>query len=806
MAHILIIDGSNITHSSFHAMSQLSHQGTKIGGVYGLIKLVLEPPKNLNIDSLVVVFDSGTKCFRHDIYAEYKSHRKIIDEDLIQNLELIYVLLHHLDIRTYMLENEEADDVIATLSMNWSSQGHKITIFSKDKDFQQLVSENIQILNKEKGHDKLITHLNFKKHFDLNQNQFRDFLAICGDSSDNVQGVRGVGPVTAVKLLKEYGSIENIYRNLNNLSSSLAKKFIESEQLLELSIKLVTLKTNIPSLKDEQPLLVSQPNYPAVISKFKEIGFFSLLNHLNKKLKLEDADYFKEIIISDADVLAEVIHKIQGQDISLYYHETLLYFYCIEHKNVELEEDTIYKIDVSNQNYVENIINAIGRVYTCDYKNQLKVINVLPKALNIWEDICLLSYLKFSYAMPHNLENIVNIYGYSPFTSLAQGVKQIYKVFQKILNELNDEERQLYHLEKKLLILLHQMEKKGILVDPELIKVKAKEIENELIQLKEECLQKLGEQVNLSSPIQVIAVLKRHPQFDKALITKYRHLLKIYNTFTLNLLSFLDVNSRLHTTFNQVNTLTGRLSSSHPNMQNLPRGHEIRQCFITHHEYHLISLDYSQIELRIAAHLSSDNNLISAFLEDIDIHHATASRIFKKDIINKEERHIAKIVNFGVLYGIGPLGLSKIVSIGIKECTQIIEDFFASYSGLASYLNSLKMFARENGFVQTLKGRKIYLPHINSKISHLQKAAERNAINSPIQGSVAEIIKFSMLEMDGYIKKHKLDANIILQIHDELVLEIHDNAIIQLDSFISIMENILSLKVPLKVNMSPRWS
>jgi DNA polymerase-1 len=792
----------------FHAQP-LTFKGQKVGGIYGLIRTIISS-YNPQIYTSVVVFDYDRESnFRVQLDASYKSHRAASDPDIHYNLKHAIIILQSLGIRVYKKQGYEADDVIGTLATIWAARGYQIKIFSQDKDFIQLVNPSISIVSK----NRVITIDNWERHISVAPWQFRDYLVICGDAADNIKGIKGIGPVGATALLKEYGDLKTLYHMLENgqgeFKLSVRKKLEASRAEVQLGQKLVTICCNIHDLntaihKD------SAPDYPLALAQLRELHMFALARKLQSVQE-------KEAQITQLGVDAD-IHVSNSQHVALQtkdcLHRTIA---CISTpKNFEISISPEEQYTIQDVEAVVNFLRSASNIITYDVKKELKNFSYKgwSMATLAWEDLHVMRYLvNGQHDTGTTLEDLFSIYGTNSLHTLFNRLEQKLEILGL---------KRLYHIELRIAHLLYFMETRGIKVHRPRLSAKCEEVKLQLLAIEKSCYDLAGLEFNILSPKEVHSILTgifklpvskgvsavalrklQHPMAD--LIIKYREHAKIITTYTHSLIKQLDSDDRLHTTYSQTSAYTGRLTSSSPNLQNIPRKFELRKCFIPSEGYQLISLDFAQIELKVAAHLSHDTKLLHAFRQGLDIHTETAKAVFQIEI-TPELRDMAKRMNFGILYGIGAQGLSNYIHKSVKECAELIDIFFETYTELGSYFQHLKDLGLQQGYVTTILNRRIYLPNLKSDIGAVRNAAERNAINSPIQGSAADIMKLAMLDLDTYINSHNLDIHMLLQIHDEIVLEVPEKLMHHLPKLQEVMCKAYELAVPLTCSIDrDKW-
>jgi len=781
---IVIIDGHSIAYKIFYKSPPL-YNSRKIptSTIHSFLNTVLTIKDKFNPQKMIVIFDSKGETFRHELFNDYKANRSKAPEDLIIQVEYLKKIIPLIGVDLYAKEGFEADDIIYTLSMQTEEP---VLIVTKDKDLAQIVDNKVKILDYQTS--EIIDRDKVFEKFGIYPEQITDLLALAGDSSDNIPGVKGIGEKTALSLLQQYGNLENIYNNLENIKNSIREKLEKNKTNAFLSKELAKLKfvENV-----EQARYQSTADLKEILQELELKTIYKRLFGEDKKFELSSGE------ISNPDVVVFINNKIYASDGKKY-------------KSLE-------KINDINFNYI------------FDLKNIIKTFDIDTSSLI---DLEIISWL----TDPDN--------GTIKFTDKDTMESFFEKIFQQkegILRKMDEYNLwDLYwNIEHKIIHILADMEKAGIKLDI----LKLKETDSKIRQLLN--LEKIkidgiiGEEININSPKQLSFILFEklkmtpfkknktgfstdedslrnmitlNPNYEDLLrsILKYREFSKLISTYTSKLSDYIDPKTgRIHTQFKQTGTATGRLSSQNPNLQNIPQkgelGSEIRSAFVAKEGYSFLSIDYSQIELRILAHISDDENLKRAFENDLDIHNLTAMNVFglSESEITKDIRRIAKAVNFGIIYGLRPYGLSRDVGISQTEAKKFITKYFETYPKVREYMSKVVKDAEKNGYVTTICNRPRFVSDINSANNTVKQRAERIAINSPIQGSAADLIKLAMIKSCEYLNKENIDGRLILQIHDELVFEINDKDIDKTSKDIKvIMENIYPLKVPLRVNMN----
>ena len=931
MKKIALIDGYGFVFRAYHSIPPLTrNDGTPVGAVFGFTTMLLKLLASLNVSHIAVIFDSGSKTFRNDIYPEYKANRPPCPEDLIPQFSIVRESAEALNISILEKIGFEADDIIATIAKKSAREGFEVVIVSSDKDLMQLIDENITMFDAMKN--KMVSFNEVKEKFSVEPSKVLEVLSLIGDSSDNVPGVRGIGPKTASELINQFENLENLYENLdkikqekrrmmleeNKSNAFLSKKLIRLDENVELGIKIDDLKVRIIEPKKLINFLENQGFRSLIYKVKKEFNFVeetnsqdlnSAQNNHSKELKNpnENNNFLQEKIIIDNKKTIEEIHQISQKngaviiDFSIKNNQfnfiTLTpastneinnktYFFNFENSQIEQHENidllsfsSVQNISSNLQIFItdfdkilfDNSIRKIffnGKNFLRFYKNFLRENNL--KTLHqsiIFDDVNLINYL-INSSIHNSLRELININLNLNFEELGFGEKidkiedensqnifendqqkidffclknlailQLYQIFAQKITELK-----LYNsylsIELPLIGVLAQIEFNGVKIDVKKLALLSNEFAQKINKLTQEIYQLSGCEFNIASSKQLSEVLfdklgiesSKKSKKTKALSTnvkvledlaldgyeiankiiEYRKFSKLKNTYCDALPKQISkITNRIHTTLSNTATLTGRLSSITPNLQNIPiktiDGKKIRECFIASENCVLISADYSQIELRILAHLAKIPNLIEAFKNNKDIHRITASQIFGIDenLIDEATRSKAKAINFGIIYGISAFGLARQLKISNKEAGDYIKSYFEKYAGIKEFMNQSTDFARKNGYVSTISSRKCFIKEINNKNPIIRQEAERQAINAPIQGSAADIIKKAMIRVHQQFLKQNLKSKLILQIHDELLVESSlDEVEIVKNILLQEMSNAFKLEVDLKVDFS----
>ena len=878
---LLLVDGSSYLYRAFHALPDLrSSDGRPTGAIYGVLNMLQKLIKSERPDYLSVIFDTPAKTFRHDIFPDYKANRQKTPEDLIAQIEPLHQLIINLGLPLIAVDGVEADDVIGTLALEADKKGIKTLIATGDKDMAQLVTENIHLIDTMK--DLRMGPAEVKEKFGIQPDRFIDYLTLAGDTSDNIPGVEKVGPKTAIKWINEYGSLDGVIQNADQIKGKIGENLNAAIDRLDLFKTLVTIKCDVEMDSNISDLTIGESNEGLLYEQLSDLGLHGLIKQFeiepSEKESAADKNYQtirteKELdelmgLINQADYVSfdtettsldYMLAELVGISIALKPNEA---FYIPINHNYEgaekqleqdfvlealkpfLESDEIPKIG-HNLKYDRHILQNAG----IDLKGTLL-------------DTMLFSYVNNSTITRHNLDAVskrylnINPTSYEdvagkgakqiPFSEVSIDVASDYasedadislKLYEHIEPLVQKEAKlaKLYsEIEGPLIYTLGDIERNGVLIDSEKLSQQSKELEAKILKLESKVQKNAGEDFNLGSPKQLQEILyeklglpvikktpKGQPSTSEAVlqelsmdfpivhdILSYRAISKLKSTYTDKLPKMINSNTgRVHTSYHQAVTATGRLSSSDPNLQNIPirseEGRRIREAFIAPEGYKILAADYSQIELRIMAHLSKDQGLMDAFAKGQDIHQATAAEIFSINIddVTPNQRRSAKAINFGLIYGMSAFGLSKQLQITRAEAQNYIEQYFERYPGVKNYMDETKSSAKQNGYVETVLGRRLYLADIESSNYQRRQYAERSAINAPMQGTAADLIKMAMTDLHSKIRNESLDAKIIMQVHDELVIEVNENQLDELsDLTVNIMADIFKLDVDLKVD------
>ncbi|MFV0453777.1 MAG: DNA polymerase I [Pseudomonas sp.] len=897
---LVLVDGSSYLYRAFHALPPLTTStGKPTGAVKGVLNMLLSLRRQYPDSPFAVVFDAKGPTFRDELFAEYKSHRPPMPDDLRGQIEPLHASVRALGLPLLCVEGVEADDVIGTLARQCAALGRDVVISTGDKDMAQLVCPHVTLVNTMTGSVYDIEGVRAK--FGVGPELIIDFLALMGDKVDNIPGVPGVGEKTACGLLNGIsGGLKGLYNNIDQVATlpirgakSLGAKLEEHREAAFMSYELATIKIDVPLDVQVADLMPGEPHREALIALYRELEFKQWLDELLREAKA--AGETGEVTSEDRSIQAEAqyetvlgqsefdtwLARLQAADCFAFDTETT----SIDAQQAQLV-GVSFSIEIGKAAYVPLCHSYMGVPQQLDRDAVLAALKPLledPKKQKICQhgkydmnvlmrygielrgqayDTMLESYVLDATATRHDMDSLALKYlgrGTIRFEDIAgKGAKQLtfdqiaieqagpyaaedadvtLRLHQTLLGKLEQTPsllKVLTDIEMPLVPVLARIERNGALVDAQLLGQQSVELGEKLVTLEREAYELAGEEFNLGSPKQLGTILYEKlgcPVLSKTaggqpstaesvlaeladrdyplpkVIMQHRSLSKLKGTYTDKLPQQINPHTgRIHTSYHQAVTATGRLSSSDPNLQNIPirtaEGRRIRQAFVAAPGYKLLAADYSQIELRIMAHLAQDAGLLHAFQSGLDVHRATAAEVFGVELaeVTSDMRRSAKAINFGLIYGMSAFGLAKQIDVGRKEAQEYIDRYFARYPGVLAYMERTRAQAAEQGYVETLFGRRLYLPEINSKNGAMRKGAERTAINAPMQGTAADIIKRAMIAVDGWLQESDLDARVILQVHDELVLEVREDLLDQVRDAISpLMSQAAQLDVPLLV-------
>jgi DNA polymerase I len=869
---LVLIDGNSIAYRAFFALPLLNNEkGIHTNAVYGFTMMLMKILEDEKPTHILVAFDAGKTTFRHKTFSEYKGGRQKTPPELSEQFPFIRELLTAYGIPQYELENYEADDIIGTLSLLAEKDGFETKVISGDKDLTQLSSDKTTVNITRKGITDIeeYTPAHIQEKYGLSAEQIIDMKGLMGDASDNIPGVPGVGEKTAIKLLKEYGTLENLLQSIEKVSGKkLQEKLAEFKDQAVMSKELATITREAPVEVKLNELEYEGSEKDKVMKIFKELGFNSLLDKLRGDVEAGNTVELEDIEFEQADnITPEMFAKESTFYVEVlednYHYADIIGFAVVSEKGSfylpaksALESDE-FKKWAEDESCKKTVYDAKRSEVSLRHRG------IHLKGADF--DVALASYIINPSENPDDLAAVAKQHGFLSVQSdeavYGKGAKRripeekilgehlvrkaaaLALLKDKLENELweNDQHDLFNSLEMPLSLVLADMEYQGVKLDMDRLVNMGEEIKGRLAEIETRIFEMAGEQFNINSPKQLGVILFEKLGLPAAKKTKtgystsadvleklapkhkiieeilnYRQLGKLQSTYIEGLQKVVNKETeKVHTRFNQALTQTGRLSSTDPNLQNIPirleEGRKIREAFVPSEQGWIIfAADYSQIELRVLAHIAGDDKLIEAFQNDMDIHTKTAMEVFKvgKDEVTSNMRRHAKAVNFGIVYGISDYGLSQSLNISRKEAGEFIERYLESYPGVQEYMDEIVKDAKQKGYVQTLLHRRRYIPEITSRNFNLRSFAERTAMNTPIQGSAADIIKKAMIDMADRLKEEGLKSRLLLQVHDELIFEAPKDEIEKLIKVVpDVMENAIELKVPLKVDYAfgPTW-
>lgn len=863
---LFLLDGNSLTHRAYYALPPMNTaDGLPTNAAFGFTRMLLKLIKDEKPDFLAVAFDLKAPTFRHKEYDAYKGTRAKTPDDLIPQFEVVRDILRAFDIPIYSLEGYEADDLLGTLAKSGEKQGHTVTIVTGDRDAFQLVSDNIRVMYNKKGITDIENYnlAKIQEKYGLTPEQLIDVKSLMGDASDNIPGVPGIGEKTAIALIQQYSSLEGVYENIDKITGKRKETLLANKDIAFLSKRLATIVTEAPIVIDFSECEMGEPDNAKVGDLFKKLEFKSLVEQfaVKKQVDLPKVEY---ITLNDeteiASALAKLINTKVKLDIILSGEDPMRS--DITGVVVTNSASPIYFIPLLNTGLfarqlpapLKDLLVSTTTPKTI-YQAKVRMValrryGVELQGLAFDPDIAvyLLNPSEKNPTLPEIVGDQLNLTWPTegdPVYLAVLKVSLLQEIEARLTERLTEGEvmNLLTEIEIPLAKVLAEMEYNGIDIDEGYLGELSKELAVRLEQISREIYDIADREFNINSPKQLgeilfdklglpvikktktgpstgAEVLEELEKIDTTGIIKYIHdyreLSKLKSTYIDALPPLVHPETgRIHTYFNQTVTATGRLSSTEPNLQNIPirteEGRKIRAAFIaSEQETTLLTADYSQVELRILAHISKDPGLIEAFTENADIHTRTAAEVFEiaPEQVDKEHRRRAKAINFGIAYGLSAFGLSRDLGISVKEAENYIDKYFTRYRGVKEYIDSTIEQAKKQGYVTTMENRRRYLPDINSRNFHLRSFAERMAINTPIQGSAADIMKIAMLRVYDALKKGQYRSRLLLQVHDELVLEVYRDELQAIAKLVRTeMEGAYQLAVPLLVDveMGDNW-
>jgi DNA polymerase-1 len=912
---LILVDGSSYLYRAFHALPPLSNsKGEPTGAVLGVLNMLNKMIKEESPDRIAVVFDAPGRTFRDDLFEQYKAHRAPMPDDLRSQVQPLLDTVAAMGLPLLRVSGVEADDVIGTLALQGAESDYDVLISTGDKDMAQLVGPRIGLINTMSN--TRLDRVGVKAKFDVFPEQIVDYLALVGDSSDNIPGIAGVGPKTAAKWLNQYGTLDELIAHAGDVGGKVGENLRNGLAILELSRKLATIDTTLRLDIAAEGLVAGAPDLSRLRELYTRLDLRALLKALGSQLEPSargvvvdavaaeigtpaqaQAEAQAATVIAAVETLTEArdYHKILSQDALDAWLAKLaaapLMSFDTQTDSLDYMQARIvglsFAVAPGEAAYVPLGHDYAGAPHQLDREKVLAAFKPLledatrPKLGHHLKydahslanygialkgqrfDSMLESYVLNSVATRHDMEAAAAKYlGMQtiPYEDVAgKGAKQL--TFNQVdvdraaeysaadadvtlrlhlalwpqIEALPTLKAVYETIEQPLVPVLYRMERAGVLVDRELLRIQSSELAVRMLELQALAHAEAGGPFNLESPKQLqeilfgklgIPVMRKTPTGQPStaedvleelaatyplpkLILEYRGVAKLKSTYTDKLPEQINrTTGRIHTSYHQAVAATGRLSSTDPNLQNIPirtqEGRRIRQAFVAAPGHSLVAADYSQIELRIMAHLSGDASLLQAFAEDRDVHQATAAEVFSTPLgeVSADQRRSAKAINFGLMYGMSAFGLARQLGIGRGEAQKYMDLYFERYPGVKRYMEETRRQARETGFVETVFGRRLYLPEIQSRNQALRQYAERSAINAPMQGTAADIIKRAMIEVDAWLQRSRMPARLIMQVHDELVLEVADEAIAGIvEPLRGHMAQAATLAVPLKVDV-----
>jgi DNA polymerase-1 len=865
MKKITLIDGNSLMFRAYYATA---YPGAKLlqtsTGIYTnavfAFSNMLDKIIELSDNHMLIAFDTGEPTKRHLQYAEYKAGRKEMPEELGQQIPLIYELVSLLGIRRVSFAGYEADDIIGTLAKEASKKGYEVHVYSSDRDLLQLVDKNITVHLLKKGM-KEVDHFTpetlFEK-YQLTHEQFIDLKALMGDPSDNIPGVPGVGEKTAVKLLQEYHSLDNLLANKDKIPGKLGENIRANEHLALMSKELATINLETPLDFTVDDIEIAEINEEALIQYFKRLELKELAISYRKKNdtpQMTTKENFVYEVVDTEDKLKEILKP----NLALYFEFSTFNYHKADLWGISLSDGrSSYFVDpyfaLASNTFKEYLKDENMTKYVYDYK-AIKVY-LMWKGLElrgVTYDLLLAAYIIKSSIGKEDFTAIAQsfditdlaydeeIYGkgakkalplipsdYEPH--IAKKARIIYTLREKTLSIIKERDQLelLEGVEIPLSDVIAEMEFQGLLVDKDELNRQTNELNRRIEELKKKIIELAGVDFNVDSPKQLGDVLfetiglpngrktktgystdaevlnylvDKHPVVKE--ILSYRQLTKLYSTYLIGIKDSIFLDGKVHTIFNQALTLTGRLSSLEPNLQNIPirteEGRQIRKVFIPSEGNYLLGADYSQIELRVLADVADVKALQESFKHGVDIHTSTAQKVFHVETVDSEQRRRAKAVNFGIIYGIGAWSLSEDIGVTVGEADQFIKRYLEVYPEIKTYMTNIVEFAKSHGYVETILKRRRYIPELESKVFAVREFGKRTSLNAPIQGSAADIIKLAMIKLYQYLSKNKKRSKLILQVHDELILDVVPE---ELEEMKQVVPQIMQDAYPLKVALS----
>lgn len=887
---LVLVDGSSFLFRAYHAVPPLTNsKGEPTNAIHGVANMLRKLVADHKTDYVTVVFDAPGKNFRHDMYDQYKAHRPPMPDDLRVQIEPLHLLIKAMGLPLIIEPGVEADDVLGALAQDAAKEGFHVVISTGDKDMAQLVTEQITLENTMSNTTTDVAGV-FEK-FGVKPEQIIDYLALMGDSSDNIPGVPKVGPKTAAKWLGIYQTLDNLIENADQIKGKVGESLRANLDQLPLSQQLTTIKCDLNLPYTVADLKCQTPDKAELKHQLEQLGFSAWIRMLDVPSAVSEQPVIEDVPVEIKKEYETILTQERFDHWLKQLKQADLFAFDTETTSLKYTEAEIvgvsFAIEAGKAAYVplahdypdapvqlnrDEVLNSLKPLLENPNKNKVGqnlkydanvLANYAIELQGIKHDTMLESYVFNSVATKHNMDDLAKKYldiETIHYEDVAgKGAKQIcfsevpleqagpyaaedaditlrlHHVLSAKLNNFESLQKLYHEIEIPLISVLSRIEQNGVLIDSAMLAQQSLELANHIIALEQHAHDLAGQVFNLGSPKQIqeilydqqkLPVLKKTPKGQPStaesvlqelaldyplpkLILEFRSMSKLKSTYTDKLPQQInDKTGRVHTSYHQAVAATGRLSSSDPNLQNIPirsaEGRKIRQAFIAPKGFKLIAADYSQIELRIMAHLSADEGLLTAFSKGLDIHSATAAEVFGVGVeqVTTDLRRSAKAINFGLIYGMSAFGLAQQLGLSRSQAQSYIDLYFARYPGVKNYMDNIRELAKQQGYVETLFGRRLYLPEINARNAARRQYAERTAINAPMQGTAADIIKIAMLKSDQWLKENNSSAKMIMQVHDELVFEVAEEQTEDLcDSIRNIMCSAAQLDVPLIVDI-----
>ena len=857
---IVLIDGHSILNRAFYGVPDLTNsEGLHTNAIYGFLNILFKILEEEKPEYLTVAFDVHAPTFRHEMYDEYKGTRKPMLEELRQQVPVMKEVLQAMGVKLIEQAGYEADDLLGTLSVLAEEKGMDVSIISGDRDLLQLATEKVKIRipKTKKGKTEIENYYakDVEEKYFVTPKEFIDLKALMGDTSDNIPGVASIGEKTATKIITQFHSIENAYAHLDELKPPRAGKALQEQyDKAQMSKELATIHVHVPVSYDFEEAKLGNLYTEEAYVYFQKLEFKNLLSRFDMSAPENSIEDSFKIIYAKEDADAVFENAMHAEVVGISFGKNMgnvLPLFAdaaeINHIGVSFGDEKIYTIYTGEEitfsylkKKIEELTACVKTVSICSIKEALKWI-IFANETSAFDPIIasyLLNPLKSDYAFEDVAREQLNILIDDKMEEARKSCYTAYTAYKSVFS-LSDrlKEKKMEHLftdiEMPLAFTLFDMERAGVKVKAEELKVYGQQLGGKINELETEIYEIAGETFNINSPKQLGVVLFEHLNLPNGKKTKtgystaadvleklapdypivskileYRQLAKLKSTYADGLANFIQEDGRIHGKFNQTVTATGRISSTEPNLQNIPvrmeLGRLIRKVFVPEEDYVFVDADYSQIELRILAHCSGDESLISAYKEARDIHRITASQVFHIpfDEVTNLERRNAKAVNFGIVYGISSFGLSQDLSITRKEAGEYIDNYFKTYPGIKTFLDDTVAHAKEQGYVVTLFGRRRPVPELESGNFMQRSFGERVAMNAPIQGTAADIMKIAMIGVNRTLKEKQMKSKLVLQVHDELLIESYKDEVEEVKSILKReMEEAASLSVPLDIDM-----